>query len=258
MLRRKSKASDAAAQALRRDLALAVPARKKVANHFKEEARAVVMLVEVGGDINGFLDAQAPAWADTLAQIWEGAAVVYSDTLEQLTGESEKQVQELVGLLTQLARDGRPATTVSRFLEERGRGIVTRSKQRVGTLLRQVNTPSEIRALSRALRRLYLTEFVNDRAAQIALDQILRATATFEHAAALQAQVITGRPYMQVWVTQGDDKVRETHMLANGQEVALDEYFKVGGELLRYPRDPAGSPGNTYNCRCWTERRQVR
>jgi hypothetical protein len=32
----------------------------------------------------------------------------------------------------------------------------------------------------------------------------------------------------------------------------VDEPFDVGGEKLMYPRDPAGSPGNTINCSCYT------
>ncbi|MEU6932873.1 phage minor head protein [Streptomyces sp. NPDC046374] len=47
-----------------------------------------------------------------------------------------------------------------------------------------------------------------------------------------------------------DDRVREAHRLADGQEVALDEPFQVGGEALRYPGDPNGAAGNVINCRC--------
>ncbi|MET7814203.1 phage minor head protein [Streptomyces sp. NPDC005395] len=49
---------------------------------------------------------------------------------------------------------------------------------------------------------------------------------------------------------QLDDNVREAHRLADGQEVPLDSPFTVGGETLRYPGDPSGSPGNVINCRC--------
>ncbi len=43
---------------------------------------------------------------------------------------------------------------------------------------------------------------------------------------------------------------RISHMLADGQVVAATESFTVGGEQLRYPRDPAGSPENTIFCHC--------
>ncbi len=51
------------------------------------------------------------------------------------------------------------------------------------------------------------------------------------------------------WMTRGDSKVRPEHVAADGQQ-AVDGYFSVGGELLRYPKDPNGSPSNVINCRC--------
>ena len=43
---------------------------------------------------------------------------------------------------------------------------------------------------------------------------------------------------------------RISHLLADGQVVKPNESFTVGGEKLRYPRDPAGSPANTIFCHC--------
>lgn len=45
---------------------------------------------------------------------------------------------------------------------------------------------------------------------------------------------------------------RPSHMAAIGQIRDVDKPFDVGGEKLMYPRDPAGSPGNTINCSCYT------
>jgi uncharacterized protein with gpF-like domain len=42
----------------------------------------------------------------------------------------------------------------------------------------------------------------------------------------------------------------DDHLAADGQVQDIDEPFDVGGEQLMYPGDPAGSPGNTINCRC--------
>lgn len=52
------------------------------------------------------------------------------------------------------------------------------------------------------------------------------------------------------WVTSGNANVRASHRAANGQTVAVDEPFNVGGELLMHPGDSAGSPGNVINCHC--------
>jgi hypothetical protein len=45
---------------------------------------------------------------------------------------------------------------------------------------------------------------------------------------------------------------RMSHLAADGQVRKVNEPFDVGGEKLMYPRDPAGSPGNTINCGCYT------
>jgi len=51
----------------------------------------------------------------------------------------------------------------------------------------------------------------------------------------------------KVWVTVGDDKVRASHQIADGEERALNDSFSNG---LMFPSDPSGSAGETINCRC--------
>ena len=52
------------------------------------------------------------------------------------------------------------------------------------------------------------------------------------------------------WVTMHDDRVRETHAAADGQTVALDEAFIVGGYPMQYPGDRNAPIGETIQCRC--------
>lgn len=52
------------------------------------------------------------------------------------------------------------------------------------------------------------------------------------------------------WVAIDDERTREAHSEADGQEVGMDEPFDVGGESLDRPGDPSGSPENVINCRC--------
>lgn len=59
-----------------------------------------------------------------------------------------------------------------------------------------------------------------------------------------------GVSLVQEWMATLDERTRETHREADGQQVEIGEPFKVGGELLEYPGDPAGDPSETYNCRC--------
>lgn len=54
------------------------------------------------------------------------------------------------------------------------------------------------------------------------------------------------------WITERDDRVRETHMEVNGVTIPIKEPFVVGDSLLLYPKDQTYSPSaeQTANCRC--------
>jgi len=53
------------------------------------------------------------------------------------------------------------------------------------------------------------------------------------------------------WVTARDEAVRDAHASdGEGQVVAINEPFIVGGEELMFPGDPQASAENTVNCRC--------
>jgi hypothetical protein len=56
----------------------------------------------------------------------------------------------------------------------------------------------------------------------------------------------------KTWVTFGDEKVRLSHLQAEGQQVEVDEPFTVQGEELMYPGDTSlgASLDNIINCRC--------
>lgn len=58
-------------------------------------------------------------------------------------------------------------------------------------------------------------------------------------------------PYEKTWVIAGNN-TRPDHLAADGQTVANDEPFVVGGELLMYPGDDSmgASAGNIINCSC--------
>lgn len=60
--------------------------------------------------------------------------------------------------------------------------------------------------------------------------------------------VVMGKRWDAAW----DNRVRPDHAAADGQIVANDELFTVGGEKLMYPCDKkhGASPKNIYNCRC--------
>lgn len=55
----------------------------------------------------------------------------------------------------------------------------------------------------------------------------------------------------KTWVTMRDNKVRETHRILRGDNVAISEPFIVNSIPIRFPRDPIAPPSLTINCRCF-------
>lgn len=64
------------------------------------------------------------------------------------------------------------------------------------------------------------------------------------------AAVETGLTLQKEWVSAADERTRESHRLADGQIVGMDDAFDVGGSLLMYPGDPSGPADEIINCRC--------
>ncbi|ADD07766.1 capsid protein gpC (plasmid) [Natrialba magadii ATCC 43099] len=52
------------------------------------------------------------------------------------------------------------------------------------------------------------------------------------------------------WIAIGDQRTRDDHDDADGQIVAVDESFLVGGEELDHPGDPSAPLEQIVNCRC--------
>lgn len=241
-----------AEQALARDKRLAAAHKRVVAAQFRREWR------RIRRNPTQPAKQHAGEWETILTNIWTDAGQqVFQTHYQHLTGRrvDERAKQQLVALIQRLIRDRREAETVAQFIEEAAEGITTTTRRRIQTILRRLDRPSDIRRVSRALRRLYLTDFTGKRANRIALDQVLRATATYENGAAMLAQEVTGRDYVKVWRNQGDSRVRGSHTSVGS--VMLGENFKVGLAELRFPRDPAGPASETYGCRCWVEHRRL-
>lgn len=105
-----------------------------------------------------------------------------------------------------------------------------------------------------------------DEALRIAWTENLQASEKVKYESARTSSTRSKLRIRKVWFTVGDSKVRAAHQKANGQSRFVDHRgwggapgkFLVGGERLRHPRDPGGSPGNVINCRCFMEYRKVK
>ncbi len=57
-------------------------------------------------------------------------------------------------------------------------------------------------------------------------------------------------PVTKRWQSEEDERVRLSHMEADGQSVGLDDFFRVGTALLMFPCDMNGPNNEIINCRC--------
>lgn len=88
------------------------------------------------------------------------------------------------------------------------------------------------------------------RAATVARTET-HAAATFGSIESVrQAERDLGVRMNKEWLATRDNRTRPEHLAADGQQVAMDEKFSVGGESMDRPGDTAASPENVVNCRC--------
>jgi hypothetical protein len=100
-----------------------------------------------------------------------------------------------------------------------------------------------------------IREMINNESAHVGLlrSRIIARTETHaaSQTASFEAAKASGVDVKKVWSSTMDpDRTRTSHLIANGQEREMDEYFDVGGQPLMYPGDPNGLPENVINCRC--------
>ena len=112
------------------------------------------------------------------------------------------------------------------------------SKDRIVKELRNGGDPKE------TIEKLY-KDFINNRSYTIA-----ETTAVSGFNAGLLAGYKLQGYKKKMWVCQLLPTSRDSHVLANGQTVGIDEYFSVGSDLLQFPGDPTGSAEEVINCLC--------
>lgn len=88
------------------------------------------------------------------------------------------------------------------------------------------------------------------RAETIARTETLGAWANGEYLAMVDYAMTTRQSFDKIWIASHDDRTRPDHREADGQRVALEGVFYVGGWPAIIPHDPALPPEQVINCRC--------
>lgn len=107
---------------------------------------------------------------------------------------------------------------------------------------------NDIAQIAKFMNTSIVGAYIKLRAMQIARTETVYASNAGRRAGA----IATGLPIVKTWVTRGDEKVRLSHEIANGQQRPLATPFNVNGEQLMFPADFSlgASAENIINCRC--------
>lgn len=85
---------------------------------------------------------------------------------------------------------------------------------------------------------------------QTRAQRMARSAATSTYNRAMLEQLRADGYALKLWVSHHDERVRDSHLHADGVAIPLDDPFRVGDGLLAYPGDPHAPIGETINCRC--------
>jgi hypothetical protein len=101
----------------------------------------------------------------------------------------------------------------------------------------------------RMVEEINRKDYLNGRVERILRTEVNRAVNYGQQVASDSYEYKTNKR----WLSVHDERTRHPHLDADGQTVAVNGMFNVGGEELEFPGDPSAKPENTINCRCVEE-----
>jgi hypothetical protein len=235
--------------AVKRTIALLSAARKEVAAEIASTPWEAAYLPQLKGAIQRAMEDFGMKYGvvlgDTQKDFWE-AGINHVDVPLRAVGISVA-IPEI---------DVTALSIIQDFGADLVRGLTADASKKIGQEISMAligeKTPHEaMQAVGRNLSDKSIFKSIAARAETITRNEsgrVLEMAKTARLKAA--AQVVPG--LQREWRHGASMSPRPSHLAADGQVRAMNEPFDVGGEKLMYPRDPAGSPGNTINCSCFT------
>ena len=164
----------------------------------------------------------------------------------QSIGLTERQMRAVVNYRHLLERTSLgDSESLTRALRDRRYDRTVRNSVRA-------RVPLTIAMTDRMVQR-YTERYVRYRSEVIARTEALRAVHAANYEAfqqAIEGGGVQAQELIRQWHTARDERVRETHVAADGQKRGINEPFLVGGAELRYPGDSLGPAREVVNCRC--------
>jgi HK97 family phage portal protein len=178
---------------------------------------------------------------DTLSKAMESGYDLQMQTPFQLPNPQEAQT------LRKQNASGRREMLASRLLDSFDHISATTSDEILGVIADGLSNSETLDQIAKNIvLKIANVDNAGYRAERIARTEALTAISLGQWAATQDAQKLM--PGMELmWITAGDNRVRDSHASQDGDQVPAGKKFKNG---LLYPRDPAGAADEVINCRC--------
>lgn len=168
-----------------------------------------------------------------------------------LIQRQQASVENYRRLLTEGRANGLPSqAALDRALRDR------RSDRSVLRAIRD-NRPMPRDQVERMVQR-YRDRYIRYRSGVVARTEALRSVhqgIEESYQQAIDAGLIEAGSITRVWVSRGDERVRDSHVFLHGQERGQGETWQGFFGELRYPGDPLAPPEEVVSCRCSLRRR---
>jgi HK97 family phage portal protein len=228
---------------------------QRMQKYFKSERKTMTKALEACNtqqQIEGAIDKTLSGQEDTLKQliynIWYDVAKDFSESTIKQLQEAEKTYNpryETKGFFSIFT-----SKIISWILSLSSTKVVavtetTRTQIRQ-SLAEGVEAGESIPEIAKRIDQLYLQQIIPNRSTVISRTEVVSSSNWASQASAEGS----GLTLNKVWLATEDSRTRPAHAEADGQKVALNEPFEVGGEKLMYAGDTAGSASNIICCRC--------
>jgi uncharacterized protein with gpF-like domain len=225
-------------------------ATKRITAVFRAEMNAVVEGMRAGIDVNAVITSRNQNWSDALAAIHKRvghtfAKLTWSELNPGKSANYETKAEDLwLMFLTEYIED-MVAEHVSQILQTTREAIQA-------SILAGLTAGEGVYELTQRIKALYLDEIIPYRAEVVARTEAHSAASAASLAAARATEQQTGLKLKKQWLATPDNRTRDAHRFADGQEQELTEPYNVGGYSLMYPGDSSlgASADMVVNCRC--------
>lgn len=219
---------------------------KRMQDYFKDEQKTLAKALETCStkdQVENTIETVLSGQEDDLKQIIYN---IWYDVGDYFAKDTAKQLQEAKTTLVDIF-----SSKVIQYLLNLSATKVTQIDDTTRTQLRKaladgVAQGESIQEIAKRIDGLYLEEIIPNRSRTIAVTECISASNWASHTAAEGS----GLELNKTWLATDDNHTRKAHEDADGQTVALNDSFEVGGEKMMYPGDPAASASNDINCRC--------